>query len=87
MLKQVHSQPSLFLLVISCGHGSQIRHVPYRDVIHHRIPDGLDQDHRGQRNAPSRAAFSQLAKREVHVARLQLNELDPAGQVDQVPDR
>jgi hypothetical protein len=39
--------------------GSQIRHIPHREVIDHRVPDGLDQDHPGQPNAPGREALSQ----------------------------
>jgi hypothetical protein len=68
------------------GDGSQVRHVPYHEVVHHRVPDGLDQDHPGQPNAPGREALSQLAKREVDVPHLKLYELDVADQLDQVPD-
>src|SRR6185312_8761858 len=37
---------------ISCGDGGQIRDIPDHQVVHHRVPDGLDQDHPGQPNAP-----------------------------------
>jgi hypothetical protein len=37
---------------LSCGDGGQIRNIPDHQVVHHRVPDGLDQDHPGQPNAP-----------------------------------
>jgi hypothetical protein len=57
------------------GYGSQVRHVPDHEVIHHRVRDGLDQDHPGQPNAPGRQALGQPAKREIDVLGLQFGEL------------
>jgi pimeloyl-ACP methyl ester carboxylesterase len=45
---------------LSGGDGSQIRNTPDHQVVHHRVPDGLDQDHPGQPNPPGWQVLSQL---------------------------
>jgi hypothetical protein len=65
--------------------GSQLRDIPHREVIDHRVPTGLDQDHPGQPNAPGRQALSQRAQRELDVPHLQVSEFDLTDQPGQVP--
>jgi hypothetical protein len=62
-----------------------VRNEGTAQVVHHRVPDGLDQDHPGQPNAPVRQAVSQLTQHELDVLHRRLSERDLADQPGQVP--